>query len=181
VRLIGIDPGTQTLGWGVVDVEGRDLSLVACGAHSAPKSAKSVAARLAAIGDRLAETIREHRPDVAAVERAFFGKNASAALRVGEARGVALAELARAGVRVEELTPAEVKKALTGSGAARKPQVQMMVGAVLGRGEPIEPLDASDAVAIAICLAHRLGPDGARLPSGRSLGSKKPRAKRATS
>jgi len=181
VRLIGIDPGTQTLGWGVIDVEGRKLSLVACGAHSAPKSAKSVAARLAAIGDKLAETIKEHRPDVAAVERAFFGKNASAALRVGEARGVALAELARAGVRVEELTPAEVKKALTGSGAARKPQVQMMVGAVLGRREPIEPLDASDAVAIAICLAHRLGPDGARLPSGRSLRPKKARAKRATS
>ena len=100
MRLIGIDPGTQTLGWGVMDVKGRKLTLVACGAHSAPKRAKSVAVRLAAIGDLLAETIRVHRPDVAAVERAFFGKNASAALRVGEARGVALAELARAGVRV---------------------------------------------------------------------------------
>jgi len=178
VRLIGIDPGTQTLGWGVIDIERRKLSLVACGAHSAPRRAKSVAERLAAIADLLAETIREHHPDVAAVEQAFFGKNASAALRVGEARGAALAELGRAGVRVEELTPAEVKKALTGSGAARKPQVQMMVGAVLGRREPIEPLDASDAVAIAICLAHRLGPDGSRVRSGRSARGKS-RSKRA--
>ncbi|MHC5058623.1 MAG: crossover junction endodeoxyribonuclease RuvC [Planctomycetota bacterium] len=178
MRLIGIDPGTQTLGWGVIDVRGRTLTLVACGAHAAPKRAKSVAARLAAIADALAETVREHRPDVAAIERAFFGKNAAAALRVGEARGAALAELARAGVRVEELTPAEVKKALTGTGAARKAQVQMMVGAVLGRREPIEPLDASDAVAIAICLAHRLGPDGARVRSGRSARGAK-RAKRA--
>jgi crossover junction endodeoxyribonuclease RuvC len=183
VRLIGIDPGTQTLGWGVIDVRGRTLTLVACGAHSAPKRAKSVAARLAAIADALAATVREHRPDVAAVERAFFGKNASAALRVGEARGVALAELARAGVRVEELTPAEVKKAVTGTGAARKAQVQMMVGAILGCPKPIQPLDASDAVAMAICLAHRLGPDGARVRSGRSARgvkrAKSARAKRA--
>ncbi len=181
MRLMGIDPGTQTLGWGVIDIEGRTLTLVACGAHSAPRRSSSVAVRLAAIADLLAETIAEHNPDVAAVERAFFGKNASAALRVGEARGVALAELARGGVRVEELTPAEVKKAVTGSGAARKPQVQMMVSAILGRREPIEPLDASDAVAMAICLAHRLGPDGARLPSARSLRpKKKARTKRAT-
>ena len=74
-----------------------------------------------------------------------------------------------------------MKKALTGSGAARKPQVQMMVGAVLGRREPIEPLDASDAVALAVCLAHRLGPDGARVRSGRSAGKpRRPRAKRAS-
>ena len=168
MRLIGVDPGTQTLGWGVIDVEGRKLTLVGFGAHSAPKGAKGVAPRLAAIADSLARTVREHRPDVAAVERAFLGKSASAALRVGEARGVVLAELARAGVRVEELTPAEVKKAVTGTGAARKAQVQMMVGAILGCAEPIEPLDASDAVALAVCLAHRLGPDGRRRRSVRA-------------
>jgi crossover junction endodeoxyribonuclease RuvC len=181
LRLIGIDPGTQTLGWGVIDVRGRKLTLVACGAHSAPKRTKSVAVRLAAIADSLAETIREHRPDVAAVERAFFGKSASAALRVGEARGAALTELARAGVRVEELTPAEVKKAVTGSGAARKPQVQMMVGAILGCRELIEPLDASDAVAMAVCLAHRLGPDGSRRRTVRKkkMPAASARAKRA--
>ena len=183
MRLIGVDPGTQTLGWGVIDIEGRTLTLVACGAHSAPKDAKSrksVAVRLAAIADSLAETIREYRPDVAAVERAFFGKNANAALRVGEARGMALAELARAGVRVEELTPAEVKRAVTGSGGARKQQVQMMVGAILGCRKLIEPLDASDAVAMAVCLAHRLGPDGERRQSARAKKpAKSSRSKRA--
>ena len=180
MRLIGVDPGTQTLGWGVIDVRGRKLSLVACGAHRAPKRTRSVAARLAAIADALAETVREHSPDVAAVERAFLGKNASAALRVGEARGIVLAELARAGVRVEELTPAEVKRSVTGTGGARKAQVQMMVGAILGCSEPIEPLDASDAVAMAICLAHRLGPDGARRRSARKEPTRSTRSRRVS-
>ncbi|MHC4506518.1 MAG: crossover junction endodeoxyribonuclease RuvC, partial [Planctomycetota bacterium] len=132
------------------------------GAVSPPKKVKRVPERLAAIADGLAETIREHRPDLAAVERAFFGKSATAALRVGEARGVALAELARAGVRVEELTPAEVKRAVTGTGGARKQQVQLMVGAILGCEKPIEPLDASDALALAVCLAHRVTANGNR-------------------
>lgn len=173
MRIIGVDPGTRVLGWGVIDLDGRKLALVDCGALSPPKGAKSVPERLAAIADAFARTIGELHPELAAVERAFFGKNATAALRVGEARGVALAELARAGVRVEELTPAEVKKALTGTGGARKQQVQLMVGAVLGCEKPVEPLDASDALALAVCLAHRTDFIEARRRSARS--SKGPR------
>ena len=169
MRIIGVDPGTRVLGWGVIDLEGRKTTFVGCGAVSPPKSAKRVPERLAAIADALTEIIREHKPDLAAVERAFFGKNAAAALRVGEARGVVLAELARAGVRVEELTPAEVKRAVTGTGGARKQQVQLMVGAILDCKEPIEPLDASDALALAVCLAHRADVIEARRRSARRI------------
>jgi crossover junction endodeoxyribonuclease RuvC len=155
VRLLGVDPGTQLLGWGVIDVSGKNTTYVACGALKAPGS-KPVAVRLAAIADALRDLISEYKPDRGAVEKAFFGKNANAALRVGEARGMALTELARAGVPVEELTATEVKKAVTGTGGAHKSQVQRMVAALLGLRTVPTPADASDALAIAICLAHRL-------------------------
>jgi crossover junction endodeoxyribonuclease RuvC len=155
VRLIGIDPGTHIIGWGIVDLPSKRPVFVACGALVAPDG-EGVPMRLAFLADRLAEVIRDQHPDVAAVEKAFFGKNANAALRVGEARGVALAELARAEVEVHELTPAEVKRAVTGSGAARKPQVQRMVAALLECRTLPEPADASDALALALCLAHRI-------------------------
>ena len=159
MRLMGIDPGTQVLGWGVVDLPGRNSVYVDCGAIIAPKKAP-IAERLASIGDQLSETIARFAPTHAGVEKAFFGRNANAALRVGEARGVALAELARANVEVTELTATEVKKAVTGTGAARKAQVARMVGALMGLAKPPEPEDAADALAIAICLAHRLAVPG---------------------
>ena len=153
MRLLGVDPGTEVLGWGIVTLE-KNPRLVACGAIRAKRS-QSAPKRLAQMADGLSGVIREHRPDIAAVEKAFFGKSAASALRIGEARGVVLAELARAGVPVEEITPAEVKRAVVGSGSAHKRQVQRMVAAVLGLAELPEPLDASDALAVAVCLAHR--------------------------
>jgi crossover junction endodeoxyribonuclease RuvC len=171
VRLLGVDPGTRTVGWGVIETRGRSPSLVACGACRAPKGARGVPERLAALADALGEVVHEHRPDAAAVERAFFGKNAEAALRVGEARGAILACLAREGVPVHEVTPAEVKRAVTGTGAAHKTQVQTMTAAVLGLDRPPEPLDASDAVAAAVSLAHRLtAPGGPPRPARRAGG-----------
>ena len=153
MRLLGVDPGTLILGWGIVTLE-KNPRLVACGAIRAKRS-DAAPERLAQMGDVLAGVIREHRPDLAAVEKAFFGKSAAAALRLGEARGVVLAELARAGVPVEEITPKEVKRAVVGTGAAHKRQVHRLVTAILGLAEPPEPLDVSDALAIAVCLAHR--------------------------
>ncbi len=153
MRLLGVDPGTQTLGWGIVTLE-KNPKLVACGAVRANRR-EAAAERLACMADSLAAIIEEHKPDRAAVEKAFFGKSAASALRIGEARGVVLAELARAHVPVEEITPAEVKRSVAGSGAAHKRQVQTMVTAILGLAEPPEPLDASDALAVALCLAHR--------------------------
>ncbi len=154
-RLMGVDPGTQVVGWGVVDLDGRRPVFVACGAIRAKDRKAPVGERLASIADKLAELVREYEPDAAAVEKAFFGKSAASALRVGESRGVILAELARAGVPVEELAPREVKKAVTGTGSAEKRQVQLMITAILGLTKSPEPLDASDAVAMAITLAHR--------------------------
>ena len=151
--LLGVDPGTQVLGWGVVTLE-KIPRFVACGVIRAKRSI-SPPERLARMAKGLAEVIGEHRPDLAAVEKAFFGKSAVAAFRIGEARGVVLAELARAGVPVEEVTPAEVKRAVVGKGSAHKRQVQRMVAAVLGLAEPPGPLDASDALAIAVSVAHR--------------------------
>ena len=153
---MGVDPGTHVVGWGVIELDGARPRLVASGAITA-RPRDPVPAKLAAVADGLAELVRMHRPDAAAVEKAFFGKNATAALRIGEARGAVLAELARAGVPVEEVTPAEVKKAVTGTGAAHKRQVQMMTAAILGLREPETRLDVTDALAAAICLAHRVG------------------------
>lgn len=153
MRILGVDPGTQILGWGVVTLA-KNPRLVACGALRAKRGA-AVGERLAYMADGIAEVVREHKPDRAAVEKAFFGKSAASALRIGEARGVVLAELARAGVPVEEITPSEIKRAVTTSGAAGKRQVQRMVAAILGCTELPEPLDASDALAVAVCLAHR--------------------------
>ena len=154
MRLLGVDPGTQVLGWGVVELTGREPRLVACGALRAKRS-EGAPERLAHMADGLAEVIRRHRPDRAAVEKAFFGKSAASALRIGEARGVVLAELARAGVPVEEITPAEIKRAVAGQGNAHKRQVQRMVAAILGLAELPERLVASDALAVAVSLAHR--------------------------
>lgn len=155
MRLLGVDPGTHVIGWGVIELQGGCMKLAGCGAVVAPED-RVVAERLAYLADGLRGVIRRYRPDVAAVELAFFGKNASASLRVGESRGAALVELARAGIPVEEFAPSEVKKAVTGRGAAHKRQVQCMVGALLGCRPAPDPLDASDALATAICLAHRL-------------------------
>jgi crossover junction endodeoxyribonuclease RuvC len=170
MRLLGVDPGTEVLGWGVVTLE-KSPKLIACGVLRA-KRRETPPQRLAHMADGLAEVIREQRPDRAAVEKAFFGKSAASALRIGEARGVVLAELARAGVPVEEITPSEVKRAVVGSGAAHKRQVQRMVTAILGLAEPPEPLDASDALAVALSLAHRTR-RSARLPA-RQSGKRRP-------
>ena len=173
MRLLGVDPGTRALGWGIVTLE-KNPRLVACGAVRA-KRREATPKRLARMADGLAEIVREHEPDRAAVEKAFFGKSAASALRIGEARGAVLAELARAGVPVEEITPAEVKRSVAGNGAAHKRQVQTMVTAILGLAEPPEPLDASDALAVALCLAHRTR-RSARLSGARR--SKRAKARR---
>jgi len=171
-RVIGIDPGSRVTGWGVIELQGRRMALVACGAVTADER-EPVPRRLALLADGLRRVLRTYRPEAAAVELAFFGKSASASLRIGEARGAALVELARAGVPVEEFTPSEVKKSVTGRGDAHKRQVQCMAGALLGCARAPEPLDASDALAAAICLAHRLGS-----PDGRSVGSGPSRRRR---
>jgi crossover junction endodeoxyribonuclease RuvC len=151
--VLGIDPGTAALGWGIVERTGARLRLVDAGCLQTPSS-WALPQRLLAIHRHVVEEIELHRPDIVAVERLFFSKNAQTAFAVGQARGVVLLAAAAAEVPVREATPNEVKSAVTGYGAADKEQVGRMVAVVLGLSEPPRPDDAADAVAVAIWAAN---------------------------
>ena len=152
-RILGIDPGSVRTGFGLIRVDGQRLHLVVAGAIS-PRDACSMPERLAMIFEKLEQVIQEGQPREVAVESLFHAKNARSALLLGHARGVALLAAARRDLPLFEYAPQEVKKALVGTGRAEKQQVQVMVKLLLGLAEPVRPLDASDAVAIAICHAH---------------------------
>jgi len=152
VRIIGIDPGLQRTGWGVVDVAGNRLSFVACGTITSTAK-DELASRLVELHDGLREIVAEHRPDEAAVEHTFVNTNPTATLKLGQARGIALLVPALAGLSVAEYAPNAVKKAIVGAGHAEKEQVQHMVKILLPRAV-WKGADAADALAIAICHAH---------------------------
>jgi crossover junction endodeoxyribonuclease RuvC len=152
IRILGIDPGLRRTGWGLIDVDGNRLVFVACGSVATTDKA-DVAARLVQIHDGLARVIEEFRPCEAAVEATFVNKDASATLKLGQARGVALLIPARAGLAVAEYAPNLVKKTIVGAGHGDKTQIRMMVGVLLPKADP-ESEDAADALAIAVCHAH---------------------------
>jgi len=149
VRVLGIDPGTAILGWGVVEIQGVRATALDYGAV---QTAKSLAAadRLAVIYSALQEIVARWQPEAAAVEKLYFGQNTRTALDVGQARGVALLVLAQNHLPMVELTPAEVKQAITGYGRADKSQMQRMVQRLLGLEAIPKPDDAADALAIAL-------------------------------
>ena len=152
VRIIGIDPGLRSTGWGVIDSDGTRLVHVANGAIQSTAT-KDLAFRLVELMEGLEQVMTAHRPAESAVECTFVNKNAVSTLKLGQARAVALLVPARAGLSVEEYAPNLVKKAVVGAGHADKTQVQTMVGILLP-GVPIAGSDAADALAIAICHAH---------------------------
>ncbi|HEY0714801.1 MAG TPA: crossover junction endodeoxyribonuclease RuvC [Polyangia bacterium] len=156
MRILGIDPGTLRLGYGVIDhhVGGRAV-YVDCGVITAPAH-QSREARLLTIGSDLRDLLVEVAPHVVAMEQAFFGKNVQATLALGEARGVALFVAQEQGVTLAGYPPARVKQMVTGRGAASKDQVGFFVKALLGLRRP-PAADAADALAIAICHARLLG------------------------
>lgn len=149
--VLGIDPGTRVLGYGAIRLGARHPELVTAGVVRPPRDL-ALLDRLARIALNLDRICEELEPDVVVVERAFGGKNVQSALRLGEARGVALAAAARTGAMVVELTPAEAKRAVCGHGGADKEQVAAMVLRMLGLADPGGPRDATDALAVA--LAH---------------------------
>ena len=156
MRVLGIDPGIKTTGYGVVERGGSRHRLVALGAiRTSPSLAH--ADRLAALHRDVVELVAEHDPEVMAIERLFFNSNVRTAMAVGQASGVALAAAARAGLEVFTYTPPEVKQSVAGVGNAPKAQVQAMVAAILGLEEPPTPPDAADACALAICHINRSG------------------------
>jgi crossover junction endodeoxyribonuclease RuvC len=156
MRVLGVDPGVATTGYGVVERTNGRHRAVAIGAVRT-STALAHAARLAALQDELAALIEAHAPEVVAVERLFFNANVRTAMAVGQASGVVLAAAASAGLEVFTYTPPEVKQSVVGVGHAAKSQVQVMVAAVLGLASPPTPPDAADACALAICHINRSG------------------------
>jgi crossover junction endodeoxyribonuclease RuvC len=154
-RILGIDPGYGRMGFAVVAASGNDLHLLVCDATITP-TGQAYPLRLQMIYEELSVIIARYHPQEAAVEKLFFGKNVTTAIGVAQARGVALLTLVQSGLTIAEYTPAEVKLAVTGYGAARKEQVGYMVQHILGLPSIPRPDDAADAAAIAICHAHML-------------------------
>jgi crossover junction endodeoxyribonuclease RuvC len=154
VRILGIDCGSQTTGYGVIDSDGTRHTLVEAGViETDPK--QTLAERLLTIGAGLREVIARLAPEQAAVEDTFTALNARSALKLTHVRGATLFVLAEAGLAVGEYPPAQVKLTVAGSGRAEKEQVEWMVRMLLKLAEPIRRLDASDALAVAICHAAR--------------------------
>lgn len=152
IRIIGIDPGLRRTGWGLVEIEGNKLTYVACGSVETNDRA-SLAERLVTLHDGLSRIVDEFRPEEAAVEATFVSKDASATLKLGQARGIAMLVPARAGLGVAEYAPNLVKKTIVGAGHADKAQIRLMIGVLLPKADP-KSHDAADALAIAVTHAH---------------------------
>jgi len=152
IRILGIDPGLRRTGWGVVEIEGNRLTYVACGSVATDDKA-ALGQRLLAIHDGLYRIIEQFAPDEAAVEATFVNKDASATLKLGQARGIAMLVPARKSVPVSEYAPNLVKKTIVGAGHGEKAQIRMMIGVLLPKADP-QSHDAADALAIAVCHAH---------------------------
>ncbi|MCV0394109.1 MAG: crossover junction endodeoxyribonuclease RuvC [Rhizobiaceae bacterium] len=161
IRIIGIDPGLRRTGWGVIERTGNSLRFVGAGTVRSDEKAP-LAARLCAIHEGLRDLLAAHAPDEAAVEQTFVNKDASATLKLGQARGVAMLVPALAGLPVAEYAPNAVKKAVIGVGHGDKRQIHMMVRVLIPRAE-FDGDDAADALAIAICHAHHRQAAPARL------------------
>ncbi len=152
VRLLGIDPGLRFTGWGIVESEGSRLRYIADGVIGT-EAEENVPLRLKALDDALAALLEEFEPDEAAVEETYVNRNATATLKLGYARGVALLAPARRGIPVFEYGAKTVKMAVVGTGNADKIQVGLMVRRLLPAAA-LRRADAADALAVAICHAH---------------------------
>ena len=154
MRIIGIDPGTRTVGWGIIDFDGHNIRPVDYGVIDAGAIA-DYAERFAYIHEQLHRIILRNHPDIAAVEEVFTSKALKRSIEIGEGRGVAILTAALAGLPVRSYSVKTVKKSVVGNGNARKQQVQKMVKLLLTLNEIPKPDDVADALAIAICHSHR--------------------------
>ncbi|GGD94411.1 crossover junction endodeoxyribonuclease RuvC [Aureimonas endophytica] len=152
IRVIGIDPGLRRTGWGVVETTGNSLRFLASGTVTSDAE-NGLAIRLRELHDGLSAVIRAYQPDEAAVEQTFVNKDATATLKLGQARGIAMLVPALAGLPVAEYAPNAVKKAVIGVGHGEKRQIHMMVKVLMPKAT-FDTDDAADALAIAICHTH---------------------------
>jgi len=149
VRIIGIDPGTGILGFGIIEASGGRTQLVDAGViRTAAKQADAI--RLKTIFEELTDVIKSTKPQAMAVEKLFFAQNVTTAMSVSQARGIVLLAGQQAGLDIYEYTPLQIKQALTGYGRAEKKQIQEMVRVILKLKEPPKPDDCADALAAAI-------------------------------
>ena len=155
IRILGIDPGLRNMGWGIIESQGSNLSFIACGVVKSD-AALSLADRLRQLHEGLSAIIHAHMPVEAAVEETFVNRDPQSALKLGQARGIALMTPSLAGLPVAEYSANLVKKTVGGSGHAEKAQIAMMIRVLLPKSDAKTP-DAADALAIAICHAQHRG------------------------
>ncbi len=153
--ILGIDPGTATTGYGLIE-KNKELKLIDYGCIKTAANL-ATAERLKELHDRLNDLIKKYKPDIMAVEDIFFFKNLKTAIKVSQARGVILLTAAKTKILAFEYTPLQIKQAVTSYGRAEKIQVQKMVKLLLNLEEIPKPDDAADALAVAICCANSLG------------------------
>lgn len=153
MKILGIDPGTQVAGYGVIETIGSKTHVIEYGSIKAGKNL-DFPQRLKTIYCKIMDIISKHQPDQMAIEEVFYGKNIKAAIKIGEGRGIVFLCAAFANIPITEYAATVIKKAVVGNGNAHKEQVQEMVKIVLGMPEIQASKDASDALAIAICHSH---------------------------
>lgn len=153
MRILGLDPGTATTGYGVIDAHEGVLTAVAYGTITT-RAKVPMPQRLQTIEQELKKLLRKYQPDSAGIEEVFFGRNVTTAITVGQARGVLILTLANAGIPISEYSPPKIKDAVTGYGKADKQQVQLMVRNLLDLEETPRPDDAADGLAVAITHYH---------------------------
>jgi crossover junction endodeoxyribonuclease RuvC len=155
MKILGIDPGTVVMGYGAVEYEGDEVTLVEYGAIKVPERLE-IGPKLSYLYDELLKVIRRYKPDAVAVEQPFVAKNVRSALAIGRAQAIAILAAAGNGIPTFEYTPAQIKQRVANYGAGSKEQIQEMVRLQLGLEEVPQPNDAADALAAAICHVHEL-------------------------
>ena len=153
MRILGIDPGIATIGFGVIDFSGREYKLVNCGVITTPAHTM-LSTRLEQIYDDMTQLLELFKPDAVSIEELFFNTNITTGIAVAHGRGVLLLACRKAGVAIYEYTPLQVKQAVVGYGRAEKKQVMDMVRRICALPSPPKPDDAADAVALALCHAR---------------------------
>lgn len=161
--ILGIDPGTTVTGYGLIQVQGKKMHLLACGAIALGKQDVPHPEKLGRIHRRVSSLIEEYKPDVVALEAPFYGKNPQSMLKLGRAQGVAMAAAIIKGLPIFEYAPRKVKVAITGNGAASKEQVAAMLRKLLHFEEEPQYMDATDGLAVAVC--HFFQGDKPQAPS----------------
>lgn len=164
IRILGIDPGLRRTGWGVIEIAGNSLAFLACGSIETDDKTE-LSKRLWAIHNGLRTVVSRYLPEEAAVEETFVNADARGALKLGQARGIALLVPAQSGLTVAEYAPNVIKKSIAGNGRAEKAQIRMMIGVLLPKADP-ETEDACDALAIAITHAHHRSAPVLRVAAG---------------